>query len=129
MRTIFVSLVVSFVFATACGDSDRTGSDASIDAVAAIDAAGDAVNPPSGLCGGLVPVECKSNEYCDYVDNSCGIADGPGTCKRRPDACPLVIGPVCGCDGKVHSSDCISFSDGVDVAANGRCARGAGRLA
>jgi hypothetical protein len=119
MRTIFLSLV----FVIACGGSGRTGTDADTDAVAALDAALDASKPPSGLCGGLVPVECRTNEYCDYADNSCGIADAPGVCKRRPDACPLaVVGqPVCGCDGKIHVNECIAFSDGADLSANGGC--------
>jgi hypothetical protein len=124
MRTIFISLV----FVIACGGSGRTGPDADSDAVSAIDAAIDASNPPSGLCGGLIPVECKPSEYCDYADNGCGIADGAGTCRRRPDACPLVVGPVCACDGKIHSSDCIAFSDGFDLAANGGCPLPAGRF-
>ena len=120
MRTIFIS----FVFVIACGGSGRTGPDADTDAVSPIDAAIDGALPPGELCGGLISAECKSNEYCDYADNSCGIADAPGVCRRRPDACPLaVVGhPVCGCDGKIHSSDCIAFSDGFDLAANGGCA-------
>lgn len=133
MRTIFLSLV----FLIACGGSGRTGPDADTDAVIEIDAAVDAANPPSGLCGGLLPVECKPTEYCDYEDNRCGIADGPGTCKRRPDACPLavigspaVIGrPVCACDGRIHVSDCIAYSDGFDLSANGGCALPAGSFA
>jgi hypothetical protein len=117
MRMILFSLV----FVIACGGSGRTGPDADTDAVAPIDGAIDGTKPPSGLCGGLIPVECKPTEYCDYADNSCGIADAPGICKRRPDACPLVDRPVCGCDGQIHSSDCIAFSDGFDLSANGGC--------
>ena len=127
MRTILSSFAI--VLVVACGGSGRTGPDADTDAVVANDAATDGTIP-STLCGGLVRAECKPTEYCDYADNRCGIADGPGTCKRRPDACPLVVGrPVCACDGRVHSSECIASSDGFDINANGGCALPAGSFA
>ena len=128
MRTILSSFAI--VLVVACGGSGRTGPDADTDAVVASDATTDGTIPPNTLCGGLVRVECKPTEYCDYADNRCGIADGPGTCKRRPDACPLVVGrPVCACDGRVHSSECIASSDGFDINANGGCALPAGSFA
>lgn len=128
MRTILHSLAL--VLVVACGGSGRTGPDADSDAVGASDATIDGTIPPSASCGGLTRAECKSTEYCDYADNRCGIADAPGTCKRRPDACPLVVGqPVCGCDGRVHSGECIAFSDGFDINANGGCPVPAGSFA
>jgi hypothetical protein len=123
----FGALGVFGVFG-ACGGRERTNPDP--DAQVPDDGSTDAPLP-SASCGGLTRAACALNEYCDYADNSCGIADAPGTCKRRPDACPLidptprdsaspVVGrPVCACDGRVHDSDCIAFSDGFDLNAYG----------
>lgn len=127
MRTSLPGLVFIAGACAACGSSDRTNPSPDPDADvpgdgAMTDAPSDAPTPPppGTLCGGFAGAKCAANEYCDYADNRCGIADGPGSCKRRPDACPALVGrPVCGCDGKVHSSDCISYSDGFDLNANG----------
>jgi hypothetical protein len=124
MRTTLLDLLFVVGALTACGGSDRTNPTPDPDAQVPSDGAtGDAIDapPPTGkLCGGFSGVMCAANEYCDYPDNHCGIADGAGTCTRRPDACPALIGrPVCGCDDRVHSSDCIAYSDGVDLNADG----------
>jgi hypothetical protein len=71
-------------------------------------------------CGGLKGNPCAGDEYCDYADNTCGVADGTGSCKKRPDACPAVVGPpVCGCDGKIHSGECETYMTGLDLNVNG----------
>lgn len=71
-------------------------------------------------CGGLAGAPCANDEYCDFANNTCGIADESGTCRKRPDACPAIVGqPVCGCDGKVHSGACETYMDGLDINANG----------
>jgi hypothetical protein len=123
MRTTLLGLVFVAGVLGACGSSDRTPSPDPDAQVPSDGTNTDAPTqpPPTGtLCGGFAGAMCAATEYCDYPDNRCGIADGPGTCKRRPDACPALIGrPVCGCDGNVHSSDCITYSDGFDLNANG----------
>ena len=78
-------------------------------------------NNEGEICGGLAGVQCAAHEYCDYTDNDCGIADGAGTCKRRPDACPDIFMPTCACDGKVYTSACDAAAHGVDASANGNC--------
>jgi len=119
------------VLLTACGGDDRPAVDAppgSGDAGG--DASIDAPNDEGGAaCGGIVSIPCADDEYCDYVANNCGIADGAGRCKRRPDACPLnasdsaalIAEPTCACDGKVYSSECAAYAEGQDVNANGSC--------
>jgi len=72
-----------------------------------------------GTCGGIAGVQCADDEYCDYENNRCGITDGAGTCKRRPEACPDIYSPTCACDGEVHSSACDAAAHGFDVSANG----------
>lgn len=128
MRTTLLCVV--FLMG-ACGGSGRTNPTPDPDAQVPDDGSTDAPPPPSASCGGRLGEGCAANEYCDYPDNSCGVADQPGSCKRRPDACPLtaeagslevaaLVGrPVCGCDGKVHPSDCLAYSDGTDLNASG----------
>lgn len=72
-------------------------------------------------CGTIAGIHCAADEYCDYANNQCGIADGAGTCKPRPEVCTDIYQPTCACDGKVYSNECDAASHGVDVSANGSC--------
>jgi hypothetical protein len=74
-----------------------------------------------GTCGGLAGIQCADDEYCDFTNNECGVADGAGTCKQRPEACPDIYSPTCACDGVVYSSECDAAAHGVDVSARGSC--------
>jgi hypothetical protein len=84
-------------------------------------------SPPDGAsgatCGGLSPTSrvCAANEYCDYASDTCGAADGSGTCRPRPENCPLVSRPVCGCDGKTYAGECLAYMSGTDRDADGGC--------
>lgn len=130
MRTTLLCLV--FLMG-ACGGSERTNPnpdpDAQVPDDGSIDAPIDGSDIPGERCGGFVPRSCAADEFCDYTDNTCGIADGEGACKKKPGACPAIVGrPVCGCDGNVHSSDCTAYRDGTDLNANG-CAVPSGSFA
>ena len=72
-------------------------------------------------CGGIAGVQCAADEYCDYPNNDCGIADAPGTCKPRPEVCTDIYLPTCACDGEVYPNPCDAASHGVDVNAKGSC--------
>lgn len=75
-----------------------------------------------GICGGLIPKECAANEWCSYSpDNVCGIADGTGICRPRPEICTTDYMPVCGCDAKTYSNACTAHANGVSVAYVGTC--------
>ena len=73
-----------------------------------------------GTCGGFTGAICPASEWCDY--EMCGVADGIGTCRPRPEACLDVYDPVCGCDGRTYSNDCYAHRAGADVASEGECA-------
>jgi len=120
MRTSLLSLAVMLA---ACGSSDKPGPGDSPDAPSdpTIDA-----GPTQKLCGGLGALTCGADEYCNYEDNSCGAASGTadetGSCVKRPAACPALLGrPVCGCDARVHISECATYADGTDLRAAGGC--------
>ena len=76
-------------------------------------------------CGsrGLQP--CPDGGYCDFPQSAqCGATDGGGQCKLRPQICPAIYAPVCGCDGTTHASACDAAGTGTSVASVGECGAG-----
>ena len=66
---------------------------------------------------------CAATEYCAYVEGQlCGGTDASATCQPRPDVCPTVVSPVCGCDGKTYTNSCVAAGAGVGYASKGNCA-------
>lgn len=110
------SLVLCFALVAACDGSSKPGPDEQPDAAGpVIDGAVSKVCSDGAACG--------AGEYCDFADNRCG-AGAMGTCAKRPDACPAIVGkPVCGCDKKVHAGECVTYVDGTDLDATGACTK------
>ena len=77
--------------------------------------------PTSGPCAdGL----CAEGYFCDYGLDSCGVYDAVlcdpdlGYCRLAATSCD-VAGPVCGCDGHLHASECEAQSAGADIDVRG----------
>jgi hypothetical protein len=76
-----------------------------------------AANPPKGGCS--TNAQCKGGKQ--YCSKAVGDCKGKGECKAKPEVCPLIFKPVCGCNNKTYSNDCFAAMAGVNVKAEGAC--------
>lgn len=83
-----------------------------------------ASGPGGGICSGLAfppNPTCGPGEFCEPPAGSCGFPDLPGRCTPIPEVCPLVIEPVCGCDGITYGNDCERQRAQVGLKHGGPC--------
>jgi len=84
-------------------------------------APGGAVGPP-GSCGPGGAASCATGFFCRYTEAQyCGEVAGPGECAQTPTVCTKEWAPVCGCDGRNYSNDCVAHSHGASIRHRGLC--------
>jgi hypothetical protein len=75
----------------------------------------------------ITDADCPSGLACIPVPGLCWLVAGPvapAECVEIPEACPAVIDPVCGCDGKSYDSECEALRSHAGVAHAGSCQAG-----
>lgn len=75
--------------------------------------------PAGHSCGGFVGYVCNKGLWCEPPAGVCTPLFG--TCVQVRPICPRIYRPVCGCDGKTYSNDCVRRARRVAKSHDGAC--------
>jgi len=63
-------------------------------------------------------LDCPDGQFCETAEGDCL---GSGVCTPLPDLCFGDYVPVCGCDGRTYSNECVAHYNGISVEFQGTC--------
>ncbi|GEM_PF-4450469 len=72
-------------------------------------------------CGGIMGLACSEGEFCLFEEDTCDWRDDMGICTVVPQVCMTEYAPVCGCDGKTYSNECVMMTVGQSKMSEGPC--------
>ena len=62
---------------------------------------------------------CATDQFC--AGTAPGQCGQPGSCATKPQMCPMIDKPVCGCDGQTYGNSCSAGSAGMAIESDGPC--------
>ncbi|KAB2916085.1 MAG: Kazal domain-containing protein [Hyphomicrobiaceae bacterium] len=75
---------------------------------------------PGEVCGGFTGERCERGLWCDPFPGTCGGLFA-GVCVKPSPICTRIYRPVCGCDGRTYSNDCVRRARKVGKLHDGKC--------
>jgi hypothetical protein len=79
-----------------------------------------AVAQEGDTCGGVTGAQCAKGLWCEPARGLCGPSVA-GKCVKVPVMCTMDYNPVCGCDGRTHSNDCVRRAAKAGLRHAGAC--------
>ena len=64
---------------------------------------------------------CETGQFCDFGGGTCGAFGTGGMCSIVPKFCSHIFRPVCGCNDKTYSNDCVRQMARVSKRHDGKC--------
>lgn len=76
----------------------------------------------ASFCGGSSNKQCSDDRVCvPILTLACPGPKVTGLCVKKPDHCPAISDPVCGCDGKTYTNVCQAVHAGTAFDHRGAC--------